>query len=309
MSSPSRPRSAGPTATGLVLAASAVLLVHLVQAQTGTTGLLVGLGLAVLPLPFVLAALTWLNQSARVPARRLALCLVWGSCAAATIAMLANGWASDTLTALQGSSRGETLGAEFASPLIEESAKGAVLLLTMAPPLRRWARAARLAPTPPARARLRHRAVATGLVLSGFSACGFAFAENVLYLGRAFTDDQRQRLDAIGLGLSPSLRDYDDTVRTFVLRALLSPFAHPLFTALTGLGLAVALTSRRRWPARLAAPLGLLAAVALHGAWNAAAGLGTHGFLLVYAALMVPCFAALTGLALWAGARPGPGVR
>ncbi|MDH6122066.1 PrsW family intramembrane metalloprotease [Kitasatospora sp. GAS204B] len=315
MSSPSRLRSAGPTATVLALTASAVLLVHLVQAQTGTTGLLVGLGLAVLPLPFVLTALTWLNQSARVPNRRLVLCLVWGSCAATTVAMLANGWASDTLTALQGSSRGETLGAEFASPLIEESAKGAVLLLTMAPPLRprrRTSPAGRPAgtgPTAAARARLRHRAVATGLVLGGFSACGFAFTENVLYLGRAFTDDQRQRLDAIGLGLSPSLRDYDDTVHTFVLRALLAPFAHPLFTALTGVGLAVALTSHRRWLARTAGPLGLLAAVALHGGWNAAAGLGTHGFLLVYAALMVPCFAALTGLALWAAARPGRRLR
>lgn len=240
MSSPSLLRSTGPTATVLALAASAVLLVHLVQAQTGTTGLLVGLGLAVLPLPFVLTALTWLNQSARVPNRRIVLCLVWGSCAATTVAMLANGWASDTLTALQGSSRGETLGAEFASPLIEESAKGAVLLLTMAPPLRRRGRAAgrtagRTAgrsgagtapgtgPTALARARLRHRAVAVGLVLGGFSACGFAFTENVLYLGRAFTDDQRQRLDSISLGLSPSLRDYDDTVHTFVLRALLSP--------------------------------------------------------------------------------------
>ncbi|MGF1431832.1 PrsW family intramembrane metalloprotease [Kitasatospora sp. LaBMicrA B282] len=303
MNSWPRVRAAGPTAAAVALAGNAVLLVHLVQAQTGTTGLLVGLGLALLPLPVVLAALTWLNQRARVPTRRLVLCLVWGSCAATTMAMLANGWASETLSQLQGSARGDALGADVASPLIEETAKGAVLLLTMVPPLRRRARAAGRGPTPLARARLRHTAVATGLVLGGFSACGFAFTENVLYLGRAFTDDQRQRLEDIGLGLSPSLRDYDDTVRTFVLRALLSPFAHPLFTALTGLGLAIALTSRRR-AARLAAPLGLLAATALHGGWNAAASLGTHGFLLVYAALMVPCFAALAGLALWARGRP-----
>jgi RsiW-degrading membrane proteinase PrsW (M82 family) len=141
------------------------------------------------------------------------------------------------------------------------------------------------------------------VVLGGITACGFAFTENALYLGRAFTDDQRARLDSIGLGEPPSLRDYDGTVHTFVLRGLLSPFAHPLFTALTGLGIAITLTTGRRWLARLAAPAGLLLAVALHGVWNAAAGLGTNGFLLVYGLLMVPCFAALVCFAVWARMR------
>jgi RsiW-degrading membrane proteinase PrsW (M82 family) len=284
-------------------AGCAVLLVHLVQRQTGTTGLLVGLGLAILPVPFVLLVIGWLNQGARLPARRLALCLAWGSCAATTMALFANGWVGDWLTSAEGSARGQQLGAQFATPLIEETAKGLVLLVTMLP-LRRRRPPRGTGPSPLVRARLRHRAVASGLVLSGITACGFAFTENVLYLGRAFTDDQQQRLESIGLGLSPSLRDYDGTVHTFVLRALLTPFAHPLFTALTGLGLAVSLTATRRWPARLAAPAGWLAAVGLHSGWNAAAGLGTHGFLAVYTLLMMPCFAALAALALWARSRP-----
>ncbi len=88
-----------------------------------------------------------------------------------------------------------------------------------------------------------------------------------------------------------------------MLRGLLSPFAHPLFTALTGLGLAVSLTTGRRRLARLAAPTGLVLSMALHGTWNAAADLGTHGFLLVYAVLMVPCFAALVCFSAWARSR------
>ncbi|TQF04010.1 PrsW family intramembrane metalloprotease [Kitasatospora acidiphila] len=287
----------------VALAGCAVLLVRLVQRQTGTTGLLVGLGLAILPVPFVLFVLTWLNQSARLPGRRLALCLAWGSCAATTMALFANGWASDWLTTTEGSVRGQLLGAQFASPVIEETAKGLMLLAAMLPLRRRLPRRG-AGPSPRARVRLRHRAVATGLVLSGITACGFAFTENVLYLGRAFTDDQQQRLESIGLGLSPSLRDYDGTVQTFVLRALLTPFAHPLFTALTGLGLAVSLTAGRRWLARLAAPAGWLAAVALHSGWNAAAGLGTQGFLAVYTLLMMPAFAAVAALAVWARSRP-----
>ncbi|WP_441250864.1 PrsW family intramembrane metalloprotease [Kitasatospora sp. McL0602] len=321
----------------LALAGCGVLILQLVHRQTGTVGLLVGMGLALLPLPFVLGALAWLNQTARVPLRHTLFCLAWGACAATTVAIMANGWASDFLVAHQGSATGETLGAEFATPLIEESAKAAALLLLLLPvrrrlrcraertcavlarrspaALRRSARRLRLRPQPyfharpythpqtRSRARANPRTLAAGVVLGGVTASGFAFTENALYLGRAFTDDQQSRLDGIGLGATPSLRDFDSTVHTFVLRGLLSPFAHPLFTALTGLGLAVALTTGRRGLARLAAPGGLLLAMALHGSWNAAAGLGTHGFLLVYAALMVPCFAALVCFAVWARAR------
>ncbi|MER5639784.1 PrsW family intramembrane metalloprotease [Kitasatospora sp. NPDC002227] len=314
----------------LALAGCGVLILQLVHRQTGTVGLLVGMGLALLPLPFVLGALAWLNQTGRVPLRHTLFCLAWGACAATTVAIMANGWASDFLIAHQGSARGETLGAEFATPLIEETAKGAALLLLLLPvrrrlrcrtvrtraalarrspaPLRRSARRLLRAPRasylhPRSRARRNPRTLAAGVVLGGVTACGFAFTENALYLGRAFTDDQQARLDGIGLGETPSLRDFDSTVHTFVLRGLLSPFAHPLFTALTGLGLAVALTTGRRWLARTAGPAGLLLSMALHGVWNAAAGLGTHGFLLVYAALMVPCFAALVCFAAWARAR------
>ncbi|MEV4615156.1 PrsW family intramembrane metalloprotease [Kitasatospora sp. NPDC049258] len=323
------------------LAGCGVLILHLVQRQTGTTGLLVGLALAILPLPFVLGSLAWLNRTARVPLRHILFCLAWGACAATTVAIMANGWASDFLIAHQGPVRGETLVAEFATPLIEESAKAAALLLLLlpfhrrlrcrtertcavlarqfsairpdglprpaVPPRRARARLRPLPyfrPAPPGRrARSSPRTLAAGTLLGSITACGFAFTENALYLGRAFTDDQQARLDSIGLGETPSLRDFDSTVHTFVLRGLLSPFAHPLFTALTGLGIAVALTTARRWPARLAAPGGLLLAITLHGSWNAAAGLGTDGFLLVYALVMVPCFAALVCFAVWARTR------
>ncbi|MEU9079031.1 PrsW family intramembrane metalloprotease [Kitasatospora sp. NPDC048538] len=338
------------TATAvLTLVGCGVLILHLVQRQTGTVGLLVGIGLAMVPLPFVLGALAWLNLTARVPLRHTVFCLGWGACAATTVAILANNWTASYLTAHQGA-LGELLGAGIATPVIEETAKATALLVLLLPlgqrlrchgrrtgrpcdPLLRRLPAARVPrphphrPAAPGRLRLRPylrplpylcpapasgtgphrrsrpRTLAAGVVLGGMTACGFAFTENALYLGRAFTSDQRQRLDSIGLGDPPSLRDFDSTVQTFVLRALLSPFAHPLFTALTGIGLAVALTSGRRWLSRLAAPLGLLSAMALHGTWNAAADLGTDGFLVVYGVLMVPCFAALVCFAAWARAR------
>ncbi|MFE5580640.1 PrsW family intramembrane metalloprotease [Kitasatospora sp. NPDC056531] len=341
------------TATAvLILIGCGVLILHLVQRQTGTVGLLVGLGLAMVPLPFVLGGLAWLNLTARVPLRHTVFCLGWGACAATTVAILANNWTADYLTTHPGR-LGELLGAGIATPLIEESAKATALVVLLLPlgqrlrchgrrtgrpcapllqrsPAPRRPRPYERRPAGPhARGRLRlrpylrplpylcpaplsggtphrrsrPRTLAAGVVLGGMTACGFAFVENVLYLGRAFTTDQRNRLDNIGLGDRPSLRDFDSTVQTFVLRALLSPFAHPLFTALTGIGLAVALTTGRRWLARLAAPAGLLLAMVLHGTWNAAADLGTDGFLVVYGVLMVPCFVALVCFAAWARSR------
>ncbi|MEV7773123.1 PrsW family intramembrane metalloprotease [Kitasatospora sp. NPDC086791] len=341
------------TATAvLTLIGCGALILHLVQRQTGTVGLLVGLGLAMVPLPFVLGGLAWLNLTARVPLRHTVFCLGWGACAATTVAILANNWTASYLTRHQGR-LGELLGAGIATPVIEETAKATALLVLLLPfgrrPRCRGRRTGRpcapllsrspvprrprpyqrrpvephargrlrlrpylrplpyLRPAPPPggtpHRRSRPRTLAAGVVLGGMTACGFAFTENVLYLGRAFTSDQRQRLDSIGLGDPPSLRDFDSTVQTFVLRALLSPFAHPLFTALTGIGVAVALTTGRRLLARLAAPTGLLLAMVLHGTWNAAADLGTDGFLVVYAALMVPCFVALVCFAAWARTR------
>ena len=75
-----------------------------------------------------------------------------------------------------------------------------------------------------------------------------------------------------------------------LLRGVLAPWVHPLYTGLTGIGIGLARESRRwRW----AAPLGTFAgAVALHALWNLSAaipllfllalplwGLGVCGYL------------------------------
>jgi protease PrsW len=78
---------------------------------------------------------------------------------------------------------------------------------------------------------------------------------------------------------------------------VLSPFAHPLFTAM--IGIAVGIAVRRRHPFSWVALtlVGYLAAVLLHALWNASAG---FGFLPVfYLVIMVPLFAGLIGLVVW----------
>ena len=86
----------------------------------------------------------------------------------------------------------------------------------------------------------------------------------------------------------------------------MSPFAYPLFTAATGIGLALALHTRRRAGRVLWPLLGYALAVTLHSAWNAGAMIGGGGgFLATYVAVMMPALALLVGLAVWVRRREG----
>ncbi|MEU5547002.1 PrsW family intramembrane metalloprotease [Streptomyces sioyaensis] len=260
-----------------MFALSGVISIGMVRQETGTEGLLVGLGLAVFPVPLLIAAFCWLDRIEPEPWRNLAFAFAWGACAAALVALLANGFATDWLAANIASaspSEAEAWGATIIAPIVEELAKAAAVVL-----LYRFRR---------------HEfdRITDGIVIAGITATGFAFTENILYLGNAFGEDQ-----SMGHSGLDSL-----TAGTFFLRIIVSPFAHPLFTILTGLAFGIAATRYpRRRTARIAlAVLGLLTAVLLHAIWNGASALGEPGFLTVYGLFMVPVLIALTWLAVWA---------
>src|SRR3954453_15918815 len=67
--------------------------------------------------------------------------------------------------------------------------------------------------------------VLDGIVYAGLVGVGFAFTENILYLGSAYMGGDGA--GAGGLGSATAL---------FVIRGVFSPFAHPLFTAFIGVG-------------------------------------------------------------------------
>lgn len=90
--------------------------------------------------------------------------------------------------------------------------------------------------------------VSDGIVFAGWVALGFAVVEDMTYFAIA---------DGEGA-----------FVATVILRAFLTPFAHPLFTFWTGLAIGIAVRRRRRiWPAML---WGLALAVVSHAMWNGA---------------------------------------
>ncbi|MGP4004615.1 PrsW family intramembrane metalloprotease [Streptomyces sp. 8N706] len=255
-----------------LLALSGLVILALVREQTGTEGFLVGLGLAVLPVPLLIAAFRWLDRVEPEPWRHLLFAFAWGACAATLMAILANGFATQWIAA-RVDSEADTWGATLIAPVVEESSKGAALLLLFV---------------------FRRRdfdGIVDGVVIAGITATGFAFTENILYLGNAFGEDQ-----AMGSSGFQSV-----TAATFFIRIVLSPFAHPLFTALTGIGFGIAaLAAPHQRARRLLLPLaGLLTAIVLHGVWNGSATVGGYGFIAVYGMFMVPVFGLLTWLVIW----------
>jgi hypothetical protein len=129
--------------------------------------------------------------------------------------------------------------------------------------------------------------VVDGVVYAGLVAAGFAFTENILYFGRAFVEDA-----VVGQA--------GGVLAILVLRGVLSPFAHPLFTAMIGIGAGIASRSRSVAGRILAVAIGYAVAVVLHALWNTSATVfGGGGFLLVYGFVMVPLFVALIVIVVW----------
>ncbi|MFE9020026.1 PrsW family intramembrane metalloprotease [Streptomyces sp. NPDC007808] len=265
-------------ALSTLLALSGLVILALVREQTGTEGFLVGLGLAVLPVPLLVASFRWLDRVEPGPWRNLVFSFAWGACAAALIAIIANSFATQWIaTATADPSHADTLGATVIAPVVEETAKAAALLLVF---LFR---------------RQDFTGIVDGVVIAGVTATGFAFTENILYLGTAFGTDQLTGDSGIA----------SVTAATFFVRIIMSPFAHPLFTVLCGIGFgAAALSGERQHARRVLLPLlGLLLAMGMHAMWNGSSSFGEYGFFAVYAAFMVPAFGLLTWMVIWTRQR------
>ena len=114
------------------------------------------------------------------------------------------------------------------------------------------------------------------LVYAGITAAGFAWLENILYIGKA---------DSVAGSLV-----------TAAMRLIMGPFAHPLFTTMTGIGVYFALQQRNVIAKAGCILLGYIGAVIMHGLWNGSSLLGLKAYLLVYLLWMVPIFALAIGL-------------
>ncbi len=252
---------------GLVaLALPGLLVLGIVSTNIGFTAVIVGAFAAVVPVVVVVAAILWVDRWEPEPSRLLLTAFLWGASVAVLGAVLVNDTAAELGDLILGEGGGQFVGAVISAPIAEEFFKGVFLLGLL------WFR------------RQEFDGLVDGLVYAALVAAGFAFTENVLYFGRAFATGG---LAGEGGGV----------IVVFIGRGLLTPFAHPLFTSLIGLGVGLAAISSN--PAtKIIAPLGgYLGAVMLHALWNASAGFGL--LLVVYPLVMVPLFAVLVMVVVW----------
>lgn len=236
----------------LLISLGADLLESLGSGVHSAAPFFIALPLALLPVPLLVSLVLLLDRLEPEPRAHLLFAFVWGAGVAALFAALINtaGMVFITQPAL-GTSNGDYISATFGAPVVEETLKGAFLLGMVW-----WRRDELDGPT-------------DGIVYAAMVGLGFAMVENVGYYIEAL--------------VKPSVGGVKLLEFTFVLRGLLSPFAHPIFTAMTGLGAAYVASHRRAW---WALPLGWLAAMLLHGTWNALSKFGFGGLVVAYGILL-----------------------
>ncbi|MFC7406135.1 PrsW family intramembrane metalloprotease [Georgenia alba] len=241
--------------------AGALYLVAYVASATGVGATAVSSILALFPLAGVIGAVLWVDRWEPEPKWLLAAAFAWGAGVSTAVSLWLNTAYSQSVYNRTGDDvLANTLGAVVGAPLVEESIKCLGVLLIFL--LRR-----KFFDGP-----------VDGIVYAAVVAAGFAFTENILYFA------QNSAAGALGM--------------TFVMRGIMSPFAHLIFTAAAGIALGFASRSRNSLTWVWAFPIGLVGAMLLHAVWNASASLG--GVMLVaYFLFQVPLFAAVIVLVVW----------
>lgn len=168
-------------------------------------------------------------------------CLLWGGIPACGFSAIVNTGASGVGHLLGGAQTADVVAAVISAPIVEEAFKGvgvAGIFFFV---------------------RREFDGIVDGIIYGTFVALGFAAVENVLYYARAAEAGQ------------------DMLAMTVLMRGVLGPWGHPLYTSMTGIGFGLARETDKRWVRWAAPPAFYVLAVILHGVWNASATLaGKH---------------------------------
>jgi len=249
----------------------------------GPFAALVAAAVAFVPAMVYVLPFMFLDRYDPEPLWLLALAFAWGALVAVLVSIVVNTVLTIVATVIVlivglPPELGQLAGAVFSAPIFEEGSKGLGLLILLIF-FRRY-----------------FDDILDGIVFAGVIALGFAAVENVLYYGDSYVHG--------GFGALAIV---------FVLRGILSPFAHATFTSLTGIGCGISRESHNKF-LRIAMPIvGYGGAVSLHMLWNGMAfvlsffmvrlgfdwacqdigmggSLGLCSFIICYAVLEVPLF-------------------
>jgi protease PrsW len=239
---------------------------------TGLVPFVTGLVVAALPVPVYVTLVLWLDRYEPEPAWMLATAFFWGALVAVFFAIIINSFGVALVENIFDEDAANFYGLVISAPLVEEGAKALALAALFL-----WKRD-------------EFDGVLDGIIYAAMVGLGFAMTENVKYYGEAVAEN-----NAVGV---------------FVVRGLFSPYAHPLFTSMTGIGLGLARQSHSK-AAKAALPfVGFALAVVLHAGWNGSAYFAQkldNGLLVLamYFLVMVPTFIALLLVVYFALRREG----
>ena len=231
------------TVTGLIV-------IGLTAANPVGTG--IGFALSSVAMTIVVLAYLWLDRWEPEPPRLLVLAFLWGASVAVVISTILQ----LTLEATINPGQTETvspMSIVLGAPLTEEAAKGLFLLLMMT-----------------GRRRNELNSLTDCLVYAGLVGAGFAWLEDILYIGGG--------------------ESVSDSLATAALRLIMAPFAHSLFTTMFGIGVYFALQQRNAAAKAGCILLGYAGAVIMHGLWNGSSLLSVEAYFLTYIFWMVPVF-------------------
>lgn len=207
---------------------------------------------AVVPTALYGALVIWLDRNEPESRELLGFAFLWGAVVAVFFALIFNSAAWSIFTLASDADTGAILTAVVAAPLVEESAKGLLVLLVLV-------------------FRRRHLdGVLDGLVLGALVGLGFAMTENISYFGLAYREGGADELGAV-----------------FVIRSVINGLGHAVWASFTGAALGWARARHGRGVLRAIVPvIGWTCAVIGHGIWNLGASIVisilTIGFERVY---------------------------
>lgn len=241
----------------------ASIFVLIMAASTGGAAVGAAILCSLVPLATVGAVLLWIDKWEPEPRILLVAAFLWGGGVAVGVASLLNGAVGPAVAAMLGLGMDpDTASGVFGAPLVEEGMKGLGVLVIFL--LRRR----------------QFNGPVDGIVYAGVVALGFAVVEDVQYFAMNY--------DSLGL--------------VFVMRAILGPFGHLIYTLPMGIALGLASRHRSRTAWVWMYPIGYVIGVSLHMAWNGSLSSvqGTLGELfMIYLFLDWVPLAALTAVVVW----------
>lgn len=226
--------------------------------NTGFRGLLFGMLLGTIPVPVYAALALWLDRYEKEPVWMLLAAFAWGATIAVFFSFVINSVNGAIVSGFAGVYAGDFFASVVSAPIVEEAAKGLALLILFL-----WKRN-------------EFDGVVDGVVYAAMVGLGFAMVENFSYYGVAMVEG-----------------GVEGGIAVFVLRGILTPFNHPLFTAMFGIGLGLARQSNSGFVKFLAPTLGFAAAVLLHALWNGLSYVmpGLFGLAAMIVFLILPAIA------------------